>query len=227
MDCVLTIVEEKGVTAERLSIFLLNLRAFTDDKYPVPILSGMRAEIRNAGSVIKIFDILSSKYASFLDYNIFQSILKKYGDEKCLEYPKHLEDFVKKHKIVEFVKINPKLKKLSNTSKKLNIKLSIKKTQSLDSIKRVKEAVASILNLDPSTLRLLSIKKGCVQVTLLIPATIADLLFTRDTKLSADQQQRFREASVLWLECKGIRFDFKEDQSQDHASGKANISIYS
>ena len=26
---------------------------------------------------------------------------------------------------------------------------------------------------------------------------------------------------MLWLECKGIRFDFKEDQSQDHASGKA------
>ena len=115
---------------------------------------------------------------------------------------------MEKHKIEEFVKINPKLEKLKDASKKINIKLGIKKTPSLGSLRKVKEAVANILGLKGSTLRLLSVKKGCVQVTLLVPSAIADVIFTSDTKLTSQQEHKFKEASVLWLKCSGFKFDF-------------------
>ena len=70
VDCILTIVEERGISAERLSAYLLNLRAFNDDRDGI-ILADLKAEIDNAGSVIKIFKILSKKHASFLDFVIF------------------------------------------------------------------------------------------------------------------------------------------------------------
>ena len=63
------------------------------------MLSDMRAEIENAGSVIKIFNILSSKYASFLDYDIYKRILKKYGrneNREELNYPTYLRGLYKK-----------------------------------------------------------------------------------------------------------------------------------
>ena len=107
--------------------------------------------------------------------------------------------------------------------KNFNIKFDIKKTCNLDSLKKLKEAIANILHLQPSTLRLLSIKKGCVHVTLLIPASIADAIFTTDTTFSPEQKSRFRAASVMWIECNGHMFDFRErrtkDQSQDSDSG--------
>ena len=120
---------------------------------------------------------------------------------------------MEEHKIEEFVRINPKLEKLNETSKKINIKLGIKKTCSLDSLKRLKEVIANILELKASTLRLLSIKKGCVQVTLLIPSSIADVIFTRKTIFNSEKEQEFQAASVLWLECNSYKFDFTKSSS--------------
>ena len=218
VDCILTIVEEKGVNAERLSAYLLNLSAFKECS------ESEKIEIENAGSVVKIFKLLSRKYASFLDYEIFRSVLKRFGGnheaQEELDYPTHLEAYIKKHKVVEFVKINPKLAKLDDHSKEITIKFDIKKTCNLDTLKKLKEAIANILDIDASTLRLLSIKEGCVLVTFLIPTTVTHTIFTSNTVFSTEQ---FRAASVLWLECNSFKFDFreakKEDQSHDTAPG--------
>ena len=195
VDCVLEIVEEKGISARRLSAFLLNLPAYTSssDDQEFKRLSGLKDDLQKADTVPDIFFLLNSKYASFLDYDIFQDILANYSPNESnekLKYPVHLKAYLEKHKIKEFVKINPKLKKLNDTSKKVNVKLGIEKTQSLDTIKKVKEAVEDILDLEPFTLRLLSIKKGCVHVTLLIPASIADTIFTSDTVFSSEQEMQ-------------------------------------
>ena len=227
VDCILTIVEENGVSAERLSAYLLNLCAFSNDRKEV-ILSDLRAEIESAGSVIKIFNILSTKYASFLDFDIFQSILKKYGRNESredLNYPMHLEAYIKKHKIIEFIKINPNLEKLNDTSKKLNIKFGIKKTCNLENLKKIKETVANILGLQPSTLRLLSVKKGCVLVTFLIPASIAECIFTSNTVFTPEMEERFVAASALWFQCNGFEFDFRKgkEKEQHYNNSSGNV----
>ena len=217
VDCVCTIIENKGVTAKKLSAFLLTLPASTSisDDQKFKKMSDLKDDLKGAQTVADVFFILNSKYASFLDYEIFEDMLENYGcnetNEK-LKYPVHLKGYLEKHKIEEFVRINPKLEKLNETSKKINIKFGIKKTCSLDSLKRLKEAIANILELKASTLRLLSIKKGCVQVTLLIPSSIADAIFTRDTVFTSEKEREFRAASVLWLECNSCKFDFTKQK---------------
>lgn len=72
--------------------------------------------------------------------------------------------------------------------------LSLALRRRLSSLKELKEAIANILDLNASTLRILSVKKGCVEVTLLIPAEIADVMFTSTTKLTPEQKQKLRAA---------------------------------
>ena len=226
VDCILTIVEEKSISAERLSAYLLNLCAFKNSREE-KMLHDMKIEIEKAGSVVNIFNLLSLKYASFLDYEIFQSILQHYGrneTQEDLNYPTHLEAYIKKHKIREFVEINPKLAKLNDSSKEIYIKFDIKRTNNLDTIKKLREAIANILDIDVATLRLLSIKEGCVLVTFLIPTTVAHIIFSSNTVLSTEQEMKFRAASVLWCECNSYKFDFRvvenEKRLHDSASGK-------
>ena len=56
----------------------------------------------------------------------------------------------------------------------------------------------------PSALRLLhNIEEGCVVVTLLIPALVADFIFSRDNAFSTEEVKEFQVLSILWLESNG------------------------
>ena len=236
VDCIRAIIEEKSISAEQLSSFLINLPASISTK-KLRLLSNLKAELQKAEKITDIFILLTTKYASFLDYDIFEIILKRYGPnenrEELINYPVHLKAYLEKHKIKEFIKlpqlINPKLQKLGDESKKINIKLSIKKTQNLSTLKEVMRAMATILGLRTSALRLLSIKKGCVFVTLLIPASIADVIFTSETVFTPEQEHEFQTASVLWFECNGYKFDFREESetntSRDSPSGNSVVVV--
>ena len=234
VDCIQSIVEVKGVSAKHLSSYLLNLPAFTkpDDKCTLQFFYDLKTELQGTNEVVDIFILLSSKCASFLDYNIFEMLLQKYGtdkDKKELNYPEHLKAYIEQHKIKEFFKlnpklINPKLQELDSNSKKITIKFNTKRTQSLSTLKEVTGAVANVLGVRPSALRLCCVKKGCVLVTLLIPTSIADVLFTNNTVLSPEQERGLKAASVLWFECNGHKFNFrqriKKDQSQNIVYGQ-------
>ena len=100
-----TIVEKKGVDAKQLSSFLLALPASTStsDDQRFKRLSDLKDDLQNVQTVPDIFFILNSKYASFLDYEIFEDMLENYGcnDEtnEKLKYPMHLKAYLQKHKI--------------------------------------------------------------------------------------------------------------------------------
>ena len=221
VDCILTSVEESGVSAERFGAYLLNLPAFNTNRDGI-ILADLKDEIENADSVIKIFNILSTKHASFLDFHIFESIYNKYGRNKKYEdlaYKEHLREYIKKHKIGELVKINPKLARFNNNSTKIKIVFGIDKTRNLNDLKQLKEAVANILDLNVASLRIYRIKNGSVHVTLLVPTSIADAIFSKDMVFSSKQIHQFRAAMVITLECNGYSFDFREQSLQDSTSG--------
>ena len=211
VDQILDIVREKNVTPEQLCSYVISLPASnkTDDEAKLQLLFDLEADLRSATKVEEIFRTLNYKYTSFLDYEIFEMVLERYGskeDQERLNYPVNLKEFIEQHKIEEFIElnpelINPRLQELGNDSKTIKIKFNIKETQSLRTLKEVTNAVANILWIRASTLRLCGVEKGCVLETLLISNSIADKIFTREREFLPEQEVLFRTALVSWLEC--------------------------
>lgn len=152
-------------TVSGLCAYLMSLTAYDSDQDSnnSVLFSELGEELKAAESIDKIFIILSEKYASFINYEIFEAMVDNYGvtdDKERLNYPQHLKDYVKKHKLTEFIDINPKLKTFSDTSKEVILKLDIDSTCSSAKVVDVKEALANILGLKSAALRILDIKKG-------------------------------------------------------------------
>ena len=206
--CVRMSLVKIGVSARDLTDFLLTLSAF-EHKEGDPKLTlfyGMRKKLKDVDKIEDIFRILTEEYASFLNYEVFESIIDEFevdNTQKKLKYPEHLVAYIYKHKINEFCEINPLLKNLKDSSKELILKFDVKLTDTLGSLKERTEAVAKLLELRPSALRLLSIEEGCVLVTTLIPAHIADFLFIRQKIFPVEKEKEFRTLSLLWLKSNG------------------------
>ncbi len=209
VSCILNSVKEKDISPETLRSYLLNLPAFGGGQ-KLTLLSGLKAELEKANTVNNIFDILSTEYASFLDYSVFEFIIEEYEIDESkprMQYPEHLKAFINQHKLVEFMEINPFLKDFSDSSKELILKIDIELTCSLTKLQDLTKTVASILGLRKSALRLLDVEEGCVIVRLLILAPIADFIFT-GKKFSSQQEEEFCFISVLWLKCNDVKFEF-------------------
>ena len=199
------------MSAKDLCFYLLTISAFNHKEKKLMLLSSHRADLEKAADLYDILGLLSKEYASFLNYNIFQIIVGKYqlneGQEE-LKYPEHLAAYINRHKVSEFIEINPFLQKFTKTSKKLVLKFDIESTCRLSKFLDLKKAVANILHLKPSALRLLSITEGCLVATFLLPAFIAKDVFPRDNPLTQHQMQEFRALSVRWLESNNCKIIF-------------------
>ncbi len=234
VDTIRGIVKEKGVTPEDLKSYLMSLSAFSKSSTGkmLGLLCDKEIELKQCNTIAEIFIYLSSNCASFLDYEIFQDILDYYKieeDQERLKYCEHLKSYIYKHKISEFVMVNPLLKKYTKSSEKLILKYDIEQTCKLAKIKELKKFMAKILDLNPLTLQIVDINDGCVVVTFLIPASVADAVFTPDTVFTSQQEDELRAESVLRLECNGYKFDFgKEKEDPTDSPGKlvqSNLSI--
>lgn len=220
---ILNSVQTKGVSVTDLRSYLLNITAFQSGcKEQCKLLSAVKTELDEADTINKIFDLLSCKCASFFNFKVFQFLVDEYdiresGDRVRLNYPQLLEAYINKHKISEFVAINPALEEHNDGSATLVFKFNIELTCKVATISNLKAAVAKILDLKPSTLRLLSIEKGCVVVTFLIPTEVADIIFVHGKKFTAVEVEEFRSLSVVWLECNGCKFDFFKRDAQVNA----------
>ncbi len=212
VDCLRTTIKEKGVSPEDLRSYLLSVSATstTCKGQKLTLLSDKKQELEKCDTINAIFDLLTTQCASFLNYEIFQSILENYNiseDPERLKYSEHLIEYAKKHKISEFAKVNPLLK-AKNGSKELIMKFDIETTCRLAKVTELKMIIAEIMDLSPSTLEIVDIEDGCVVVTFLIPASVADAIFTPNTVFTSQQKDKLRAASVLWLKCNGHTFDF-------------------
>lgn len=143
-----------------------------------------------------------------LDFDLFQCIVEEYKLDQCqeqLHYPEHLKAYIQKHKISEFLEINPALEKYSGAEElvlKFDINLSICK---LSTLLDLKSTVAEILGLKSSALRLLRVKEGCMVATFLIPECVAN---SADREFTSKQVQDFQNLSLLWLKCGAHKFLF-------------------
>ena len=214
---ILASIKVKGISVTDFRSFLLNLTAFQPGcKEQCKLMSGMKAELDAADDINKIFDLLSCNCASFFNYEIFETLVDHYGindteDRKVLDYPQHLKAYINKHKISEFITINPDLEKYATGSAKLTFKFDIELTSKVARVTKLQAGVAKILGMKAATLQLLSIEKGCVTVTFHIPAEAADIIFVHNKQFTPGDLEDFRALSVLWLECNGKKYNFTKD----------------
>ena len=214
--CICTSIKQKGIATHDLCSYLMNLRAFKSGhcKQKHVLLSGIRNELEKAETIDHIFMILSDKCTSFLNFEIFQSMVDEYDIDKSqekLNYPQYLREYVNKHKLSEFASINPLLEKLDDGSKEVKLKMDIDYSCSLAKLDDLRKPIANILGIKTSTLRIVDVKEGCVLVTLLIPAPVADAIFISDEIFSAKDMCNFQALSVISLECNGYKYIFKDD----------------
>ena len=224
-------ITKQNVSAKDVSIFLMSLTAFNHDKQQDVLLSG--SNLKDAHDIGDIFIILLEEYASFMNYEIFQTMQERYvidEGQEALKYPVHLKEYVEKHKITEFVEIKGGLRviheKSSGTSQKMTLKIDIKETCKLARLTDLKFEIAKILDITLLGLQLLDVEKGCVVVTLLVVNSIVNAIFTGEKKeiLTQEQMEMFQNLSVQWLKCKEYEWNFMKPQS--NTSGKNYTGLH-
>lgn len=214
--CILTAIQDKGVKVSNLRSFLLNQTAFQPGcKEQCLLLSDVKPELDRADTINQIIDLLSTKCASFLNFKIFQSLVKEYKitepeGKESLKYPEYLEAYIKRHKISEFAKINPALNKVAEEAEKLTLKFNIEVTCKVARIISLKSAIIKILKLRASALRLIDIEEGCALATFSIPKAAAKALFGKG--FSESYRKQLQELPIIWLECCGTRLNFMTQQ---------------
>lgn len=227
--CLRMTLNEKDVSARDLRDFLLSLSAFENSTcQDQELLLSKRALLEKASDIDGIFEVLQKYFASFLDCEIFETIMEEFNiskDQEKLRYSDHLKNYIDKHKLYEFHEINPLLKDFTDDSVELILKFDLESCINLGELKDITAAVANILNLRPSALRLLRIEEGCILVVMLISIVLARALFNSDTVFSSDQRKRLVANSVLWLECNDRIFYFNKAVIRDNISGNLVLSM--
>ena len=215
--CIRVSLGEKGVTVKELSSYLLSLPAFNCDvqNEDYKLMSQKRNDLEGANDIIDIFNIIARDHASFLEYDIFQGIVREHKldrSQEPLQYPDHLKAYIQKHTIAEFMELYPALKRY-NGEKELTLKFELKLLdRKIATLLDLKNAIAAILGVQSSALRLLSAREGCLVLQFLIPEFITSRIFAE--KLTSKQVKNFQELSVIWLKCAGCEFTFEDTGTQ-------------
>ena len=227
--CIQKSIEEKGICVSDLCSYVMSLEAFEPDHdIQCKLLAEIRHEVESAESTQKLLDLVAKNCVSFMNIGILEHIIAEYeldnGQDK-MKYPDYLLSYINKHKISEFLEINPKLAESADTSKEISLKLDISATCKLAKIKDINAAVAQILHLLPTTIQLISIEKGCVVVKFHILTFIADIVFTKNKKFSPLEEEALHSLSVLWIECNGRKFEISKDSEEvTHVMVENNVT---
>ena len=186
------------------------------------------SDLNKANSIDDIFFTLKAcGICSFWDYNIFECIISEYDldhNQEKLQYKNHFKLFVEKHKVSEFIAMNPVLAKYNDASdvKEVIFKLNMETFSCpLSRVRDITFSIAEILDLTPSSLRLLDIKDGCMEVTFLVPGYEADQLFSNNWKHIFEQSERLLAVSVSSVICSNSIFHTKNKKLSEIEDRKA------
>ena len=213
-------LEAKGVSAKKLSFNLLKLTAFDHNQVEQKeaLLSTHQADLENAADLIDIFNLLSKRYASFLNYEIFEIIADEYKldeGQEAFKYPQHLKTYIDKLKISEFLLVNPQLEKIvPPNSKILFLKIDSDSTARLSKLVDIKIRLAKILDIKSAALQLVDINEGCVEASFSIPTPVAEIIFNSLLVFNGEQVEQFQALQILSLRCNDYEFDFTNNYKQ-------------
>jgi hypothetical protein len=219
--CVMEALEKEEVSVTKLCQFLLGLPSFTnckeDDQNPA-LVSQNAEEFEHAGSISKIFKILTTKkYINFLNCDILKYLVNFFElklDIRSSSYPDELRKYAEKHKISELSKLFPLLKEIV-AKKELTLVVDIPATSKFSEVLDIKEEFAGILGVDKSILDISNVKEHCVHLVFLLPTFIADILFTKKTIFSAEQIVSLKKLSVMSLKCNGFMLSLNGQSTEE------------
>ena len=160
-----------------------------------------KEELNSATSVNQVFRVLR-KYWSFLKCDVLVSIVKHCGNRtdrvKIKDYRKQLKAFFDKRKVSEMPKDLILSSSVDEMRDKVLIKLD-KEDPTLREITNLEYRICDILEVMPSVLLIIGVHQGCVEIIFSIPKHISQLIFSKP--LTREQEERFREESILSLSC--------------------------
>ena len=208
------------MSVDKFRNYLLNISAFEHEKDEQQCKL-LRDDLKKATSISDIFSFVSG-WASFLNDDIFKSIMERYKIPKdhceSMKYSDHLHEYLLKHELSCFTKINPRpgrLEELKNRKPEalsettLTLKVNSERLCRIAHVVNLKQTVATILEMKVSALRLLDIREGCVEVTFLVPALTPDVLFGGGKTLTSRQVEQLQELSIEWMKCGEHEIDFR------------------
>ena len=196
---------EKRISVGKVAGSILALGAFEPaiGERDRRLLDEHREEIESAKSVSEIFIILSA-YWNYLDYDILVYVINHYGthgddsDERRLQnYNEALQRFCKR-RIFELPLSENGNGAENKKQEKLYMKLNIPEDTLAEQMFPIRIKVAEILQLNPATLQIRSVNKGCVQLIFLIPKFVARKIFPL---LDEQTSALSKDVSVIRLEC--------------------------
>ena len=155
--------------------------------------------LRCVASTDELFIVLGKRW-NFLECDMLIRIAEHYGDDvihkKVEDYHRDLKEFLENRKISEL----PEDLSLSSCGNGVYEHVVMKLDQNdptLKEIKELKSKICEILDIMPSTLLIVDVKNGCVEVTFLIPVRIAQYVFGKP--ITDAQCEALIAASVLTL----------------------------
>lgn len=117
VDCLTECLEKKeGFSVERLRTFLLHHRVggnSASDSSGFFKSTEFVNELKEADTINKIIDLIGTKCASFVHYDIFQDMKDQFCsdcNDDNLNYSGYFNAYIKRHNISEFFSINPNLR---------------------------------------------------------------------------------------------------------------------
>jgi hypothetical protein len=239
-DYIRTSIIKQGVTAKQLIAVLMGYTCFSHSKQEeVRILFSRK--IIEAVEVNDIVIELHREYASFLNYEIFQTLQEKYvidNGEEVLRYPERLKAYIEKLNIAEFIEVRPALRRKTKQSKKIALKMDIAATSKLSGLRDLRYKLAEILGIHLVELQLHDVEEGCVIVTFLILNTAVDSIFTGNKHEIFTQKQvvNFQALKIMWLRCglytwhfsrvQDDNVDSKFIQGESNSMGKGKGFLY-
>ena len=199
---------EERVPVVKFARSILALGAYdpAPGKRDPALLDEHSEEVRRAGSISEIFNILST-YWSYLTYEILEDIIELYGTsddtERLRNYNKELYKFCKRRSF-ELPPESSNGNTLSPKQERFLVKLNVREDITCEQLLQIRGRIAKILKINLAALVLSRVDKGCVQLLFLIPKFVAREIFP----LSQEQTSAFsKDVSVIRLECRDYLFE--------------------
>ena len=157
-------------------------------------------EIKRAGSISEIFNILST-YWNYLNYEILEDVIELYGTsddaERLRNYNKELHKFCKR-RIFELPPESSNGNAISPKQERFLVKLNIREDITYQQLLMIRGTIAKVLKIRLAALVLSRVDEGCVQLTFLISRFVAREIFPLSYKQTS---ALCKDVSAIRLEC--------------------------
>ena len=183
----------------------------------VPLLpSTKREQLEEVQEIQDMLSIIKTKYSSFFDYSLIQSLLEAFkldDSQEKLGYPLHLQEYADARSIQELIFSHALFARISDQSQmKLVVTVDKALESKLSYLKNLHKIVAKVLGIDNYAVRLFDVEMDSdLVMTFQIVSHLGKAIFAGEKHgiFSAKKMQEFREANIQQLKCNGYEWDFR------------------